>query len=109
MFSPDQSTEAGVTGSDLGFRALRRLSAGVFPRSEDSWSLCGEEEGKNVAEAIGPGVFVVQAALYALVDEVLAGLPTPFDKNAEEQIGIAKMVSALRGADVEPDRQIGFD
>ena len=86
-----------------------RLPVSVSLQLENRWSLRGKEEGENIAEAVSPGVFIMQSALYALVEEGLTGLPAALDEDAKEQIGIAEMVSAFCGADIEPDRQVWGD
>ena len=51
----------------------------------------------------------MQAAEDPLVDEVGAGPPTPFGEDAEEQIGVAHVVSAFGRTDIEPDEEVGVD
>ncbi len=70
-----------------------------------------EEEGEDVAEAVGPGVLVVDCADVFEVGEVDSGLPSALEEEAVELVGIADVASAFGGAHVEPDveRRAGLD
>ncbi len=58
-----------ANGDDYSGHSLLRRGHGWI---EEGGTRRRKEEGKNLAEAIGPGVFIVQAAEDALIDKVVA-------------------------------------
>jgi hypothetical protein len=67
------------------------------------------EELEDAADALRPGGFVVFAAFYAFVVEVLALAPAFFEEDIAELFYVLDDTRALFRADIEPDRGPGLD